>query len=105
MFLLLLFKLLFGKSTSSEKFSFRFHELIVAYMLCFIAQLFLILCEPVEYSRPGSFVHGDSAVKNIGVDCCHASPPGNLPNPGIEPRSPTLQADSSPFELPGKSVT
>ena len=21
-------------------------------------------------------------------------PPGNLPNPGIEPRSPTLQADS-----------
>ena len=29
--------------------------------------------------------------------------PGDLPNPGIEPRSPTLQADSSPSELPGKS--
>ena len=27
---------------------------------------------------------------------------GNLPNPGIEPRSPTLQADSLPTELPGK---
>ena len=27
---------------------------------------------------------------------------GDLPNPGIEPRSPTLQADSLPFELPGK---
>ena len=25
-------------------------------------------------------------------------PPGNLPNPGIEPRSPTLQADSLPAE-------
>ena len=26
----------------------------------------------------------------------------DLPNPGIEPRSPTLQADSLPAELPGK---
>ena len=29
-------------------------------------------------------------------------PPGDLPNPGIEPRSPTLQADSSPSEPQGK---
>ena len=28
--------------------------------------------------------------------------PGDLPNPGIGPRSPTLQADSSPAEPPGK---
>ena len=28
------------------------------------------------------------------------SPGGNLPNPGIEPRSPTLQADSLPCEPP-----
>ena len=27
---------------------------------------------------------------------------GHLPNPGIEPRSPTLQADSLPSEPPGK---
>jgi len=27
---------------------------------------------------------------------------GNLPNPGIEPRSPTLQADSLPAEPQGK---
>ena len=33
--------------------------------------------------------------------------PGDLPNPGIEPRSPALQADSLPSEPPGKpcSVT
>ena len=30
------------------------------------------------------------------------SPPGDLPNPGIKPRSPLLQADSLPSELPGK---
>ena len=27
---------------------------------------------------------------------------GDFPNPGIEPRSPALQADSLPSELPGK---
>ena len=27
--------------------------------------------------------------------------PGNLPNPGIKPRSPTLQADALPSESPG----
>ena len=31
--------------------------------------------------------------------------PGNLSNPGIEPRSPTLQADSLPAEPPGKPNT
>ena len=30
------------------------------------------------------------------------SSPGDLPNPGIEPRSPALQADTLPSELPGK---
>ena len=33
--------------------------------------------------------------------CC---PPGDLPNPGIEPRSPTLQVDSVPPEPPGKPI-
>ena len=28
--------------------------------------------------------------------------PGDLPDPGIEPGSPALQADSLPAELPGK---
>ena len=29
--------------------------------------------------------------------------PGDLPNPGIEPRSPTLQADALPSEPPGRT--
>ena len=28
--------------------------------------------------------------------------PGDLPDPGVEPRSPTLQADALPSEPPGK---
>ena len=31
--------------------------------------------------------------------------PGDLPNPGMEPWSPTLQADSLPAEPPGKDLT
>ena len=31
--------------------------------------------------------------------------PGDLPDPGIEPRSPALQADSLPCEPPGKNIT
>jgi len=34
-----------------------------------------------------------------GLPCC---PPGDLPNPGIKPRSSTFQADSLPTEPPGK---
>ena len=34
-----------------------------------------------------------------GLPC---PPPWNLPHPGIKPRSPTLQADCLPAELPGK---
>ena len=34
-----------------------------------------------------------------GLPC---PPPGDLPNPGIKPRSPILQADALPSEPPGK---
>ena len=34
-----------------------------------------------------------------GLPC---PPPGNLPDPGIEPKSPALQVDSLPSEPPGK---
>ena len=34
-----------------------------------------------------------------GLPC---PPPGDLPNPGIEPGFPALQADSLPSEPPGK---
>ena len=36
-----------------------------------------------------------------GLPC---PPPGDLPNPGIEPRSPALQGDSLLSEPPGKPL-
>ena len=37
-----------------------------------------------------------------GKDTGRSPSPGDLSNPGIKPRSPTLQADSLPSKLPGK---
>ena len=59
-----------------------------------VAPLCLTLCDPTLCSLPGSSVPGDSPGKN-GLPC---PPPTDLPNPGAEPWSPTLRADSL---LPG----
>ena len=34
-----------------------------------LLQSYLTLCNPMNYSLPGSSVHGDSLGKNTGVDC------------------------------------
>ena len=64
-----------------------------------VAHSYPTLCNPMDCSPPDSSVHGDSPGKNTGVGC---PPPGNLPNLGIEPRSPSLQVDSLLSEPPGK---
>ena len=60
----------------------------------------LTLCNPTDCSPPGSPVHGilQQEYRN-GFPC---SSPGTLPDPGTEPSSPALQADSLPTEPPGK---
>ena len=49
-----------------------------------------------EGSRAGGF---RGAGKGLNEDGWHALGPEDLTYPGIEPRSPTLQADSLPTEL------
>ena len=56
-----------------------------------------ILCDPMDYSLPGSSVH---SILQARLQEWVAT--GNLPNPGIKPRSPALQADSLSFATPGK---
>ena len=70
-------------------------------VLCLLARSCLTLYDPMDCSPSGSSVHGDSPGKTTEVGC-HALLQGNLPNPGIKPRSPALQADSLPSETPGK---
>ena len=66
--------------------------------LCLVAPSCPSFFYPVDYSPPGASVHGDFPRQEYwsGLPC---PPPGDLPNPGIEPRSPTLQAGSSPSEF------
>ena len=65
-----------------------------------IAQLCLTLCDTLDCSPPGSSVHGILQTKTL--EWVTMPPPGDLPNPGIKPRSPALQVDSLPIEPPGK---
>ena len=54
----------------------------------------------MDCSPPGSSVHGILQARKLEWVAIPIS--GDLPNPGIEPRSPTLQEDSLPAEPPGK---
>ena len=58
------------------------------------------LRDPMDHSPPGSFVHGILQARIL--EWAATSPPGDLPNPGVKPRSPALQVDSLPSEPPGK---
>ena len=53
-----------------------------------VAQSCPALCNPLEYTVPGIL----QARRLEWVD------PGDLPEPGIEPRSPVFQVDSLPAE-------
>ena len=55
----------------------------------------------MEVSPPGCSVHGDSPKKEYWSELPQP-PAGDFPNPGMEPRSSALKADSLPTEPPGK---
>ena len=50
------------------------------------------LCNPMDSSLPGSSVHGILQARILSGQPFPS--PGNPPDPGIEPMSPALQADS-----------
>ena len=58
-----------------------------------VAQPCPTLCNPMDYT-----VHG--ILQTRILECIDFPSPWDLPNPGIKPRSPTLQVDSLPAEPP-----
>ena len=67
-----------------------------------VAQSCPTLCDPMDGSLPGSAIHG---IFQASVLEWAAFPsPGDLPNPGMEPRSPALQTDALPSEPLGKPI-
>ena len=66
---------------------------------CLVTKLCLTLSDPMDYSPPGSSVHG------ILQEYCSGLPfpsPGDLPDPGIEPASPALVGRFCTAESPEK---
>ena len=60
-----------------------------------VTQFCLTLCDPMDYT-----VHRILQARIL--EWVSFPSPGNLPNPGINPRSPALQADYLPVEPQGK---
>ena len=85
--------------------SFRIHIpllfpclLFHSYVMCSVIQC-PTLCAPRDCSPPGSSVQEILQARILELPCPLW---GHLLNPGIQPRSPTLQVDSLPSEPPGK---
>ena len=57
-----------------------------------VSQLCPTLYDPTDCSLPGSSVHG--IFQATVLEWVAIPSPGDLPNPGMEPRSPALQVDS-----------
>ena len=65
-----------------------------------MAQSCLTLCDPMDYSLPGPLSMEFSSQEYWSGLPFPSS--GDVPDPGIKPGSPALQADSLPTELLGK---
>ena len=65
-----------------------------------VAQSGPTLCDLMDCSLSGSSVHGIFQARVL--EWIPFPSPGDLPEPGIEPGSPALQADTLPSEPPGK---
>ena len=75
-------------------------------MLCLVVQPRLTLCDPVDYSPPGSSVHGKPPSKNTGVGH-HALLQGIFTNQGLNLCLLCFlhwQLGSLPLTPPGKSI-
>ena len=75
---------------------------IRSHILCFTPKKKEKELNPVQLSvTPGT----TQSMEFFRPEYCSGQPfpfPGNLPNPGIKPKSPALQVDSLPAESPGK---
>ena len=70
--------------------------------MCLVTQSCPTLCNLMDCSLLGSSVHGILQARIL--ELLPFPSPGDLPEPGTEPRSPTLQVDSLLSKSPGSSV-
>ena len=68
--------------------------------MCLVSQSCPALYDPMDWSPPGFSVHGILQARILEWALLQ----GNLPDPGIKPRSPVLKAYSLPSEPPEERV-
>ena len=94
-----------GRGLHLSFLPFCFHQTVDSAwpMKVLVAQSCPTSCDPMDYSLPGSSVHGILQARML--EWVAFPSPGDLPNLGIELGSPaSLQADSLPSEPQGKPV-
>ena len=79
---------------------------IVSITLCLVAQLYLTLCNTKDcvFEELGRLLYPWGFSRQEYWSAFPCPPPGDLPNPEMELRSPALQADSLMSESPGKPL-
>ena len=93
--------LLLPDSTSEELFPLLILSVFsFCAVLCLVAQSCLILCDAWTVACQAPLSMGILQARILDGLLC--SPPGDLPNPWIKPRSPLLQEASLLSEPPGK---
>ena len=83
------------KISVMTKFIWKSYALIYLYSSVVLMLNHVRLCKPIDRNLPGFSVHGIFSGKNTSG--LTFSPPGNLPDPGIEPMSPGFPALAGRF--------
>ena len=76
-------------------------KLLLGLGACSVTQSCLTLCDPMDCSPPGSSVRGILQARILEWVAIS----GDLPGPGMEPRSPALAAGFFTTEPPGKLIS
>ena len=84
-----------------DKLLVTFNNFSANIYCCLVAKSCLILCGPMDYSQPGSSVHGIFQARILEWV---AIPFSSLPSIGIEPTSPAWQVNSLPLSHQGFST-
>ena len=79
-------KTFFGKIISKSFACRKEYKLLCADACVLSCFSHVWLCDPMDCSQLGSYIHGNSAGKNTGVGC-PCPHPGDLPDPEIKPVS------------------
>ena len=77
-----------------------YNVVLVSAVCVLVAQSCLTLCDPIDYSLPGSSVHGIFQARML--EWWPFPSPGDLADPGVEPSSPALAGRFFTAEPPGK---